>query len=248
MESLLECAASGSTQCSSGKEAGVICLSTVKNVTRIVNGSSPDEGLMEVLVNDQWRSVCNYGWSKYDADVACKSLGYIGGIPFSLPILREGREDTWFLANLNCNGNEDSLLECWSTFTTCKNGEQAGAVCYREENDVTRIVNGSSPNEGVVEVLINDQWRSVCNNRWDKRKTDPTCKILGYSGGFPVSSTLFVEDKEEMWMLDVSYCSGNVKSSLKCSLSLIRSSSCHGGKAGVVCYHAENGTFEKNFK
>ncbi|XP_061193623.1 deleted in malignant brain tumors 1 protein-like [Saccostrea echinata] len=233
-DSLLKCARSISTTCSS--EAGVMCYQSLNSTVRLVNGSSPDEGLVEVLVNNRWRPVCSTSWDRNDAAVACRSLGYLGGFPVSLPTTVNRRKENWFLNSMYCNGNEDSLLKCASSISTsCYNA--AGVMCYKTLNSTVRLINGSSPDEGIVEVLVNNRWRPVCSSSWDRNDAAVACRSQGYSGGLSVSLPTTINRRKENWFLNSMYCNGNEDSLLKCARSI--STSCN-SEAGVLCYQTLN--------
>ena len=43
---------------------------------RLRGGSTPNQGRVEVCINNVWGSVCHYGWGIADGNVVCKQLGY----------------------------------------------------------------------------------------------------------------------------------------------------------------------------
>ena len=43
---------------------------------RLVGGNVPNEGRVEICLNDVWGTVCDDGWSSADATVVCRQLGY----------------------------------------------------------------------------------------------------------------------------------------------------------------------------
>ena len=47
-----------------------------EETVRLIGGSLPTEGRVEVCLNDAWGTVCDDGWTDVDASVACRQLGY----------------------------------------------------------------------------------------------------------------------------------------------------------------------------
>ena len=53
-------------------------------------------------------------------------------------------------------------------------------------HDVTEFVRlhgGSSSREGIVAMLTDDIWVTICSYRYDQRTADVVCRQLGYRGG-----------------------------------------------------------------
>ena len=44
---------------------------------RLVDGSSPHEGRVEVCVNEAWGAICSSGWGISDGNVVCNQLGHL---------------------------------------------------------------------------------------------------------------------------------------------------------------------------
>ncbi len=53
-----------------------------------------------------------------------------------------------------------------------------------------RLVDGSSDNEGRVEILFGDSWGTVCDDNWDLSDAEVVCKQLGYDHAIQAIVTL----------------------------------------------------------
>ena len=78
---------------------------------RLVNGSSHNEGRVEVFHGGKWGTVCDDDWGIEDANVVCKMLGYPSALRVSR--LMEFGEGTGkiILDDVNCLGSEKNIAD-----------------------------------------------------------------------------------------------------------------------------------------
>ena len=119
--------------------------------SRLVNGSTPNEGRLEICYNNTWRTICENHWTDAYAEIACRQLGYSTiGIRYNTLITvydlhhNAGavyRRNAYFGAGnglilphyLKCRGNESSLADCkrFNHRDTCTDtwGRALGVIC-----------------------------------------------------------------------------------------------------------------------
>ena len=110
-----------------------MCTTDVSTVLpiRLVGGSTPSEGRVEVLFRGEWGTVCNDEWDQMDANVVCRQLGYLEALsaPMNVP---SGSGAIWF-DNLRCTGDEIALSQCPSDTNigahNCLHSEDVSVKC-----------------------------------------------------------------------------------------------------------------------
>ena len=113
---------------------------------RLVNGTSENEGRVEICINNEWGTVCGDSWGNADATVVCRQLGYLNeGVHVLLAVTKQILSlcvtigsttamfgtglGTTFLDEVECNGMEVRVLDCsYSSTVSCINGH-AGVIC-----------------------------------------------------------------------------------------------------------------------
>lgn len=101
-------------------------------------GVGDNDGFVRVNYRDGYGYVCDDFWDLTDANVVCKQLGfegadeaYIGG---TVPVAGAA----YYLDNLNCTGDEASLLYCThGGFGShdCSTDEAASVVCTSSQSE-----------------------------------------------------------------------------------------------------------------
>ena len=142
-------------------------------------------GRLEILRNGEWGTVCDDLFDNRDADVACRQMGhYSGEFAGNSWNRRSGTGPIW-LDDLQCTGEETRLDECpHTTLHDCVHFEDVWVTCeFREEGEEgdLRLVGGSTPDEGLLEILHDNEWGTVCDDEFDARDADVACRQLGYA-------------------------------------------------------------------
>ena len=100
-----------------------------------------------------------------------------------------------------------------------------------------RLRGGHHPYEGRVEIFLNDQWGTICDDGWSIQDAKVTCRQLGFSGSvMAVHGGYYGTGDGEIW-LDEVRCTGQESSLLTCENHMIdgQHDCSHDQDAGVVC-------------
>ena len=98
---------------------------------RLVDGSAPHEGRLEVYHDGEWGSVCDDRFTADDAAVVCRQLGYTSGEARTQATFGQGTGSVW-MDDVQCTGTESLLTTCsfkgWGIHN-CRNSEAVGVSC-----------------------------------------------------------------------------------------------------------------------
>ena len=99
---------------------------------RLVGGTSPHEGRVEVYHNGQWGTVCHDHWDVTDATVVCRQFDHFEAT--SAPghaAFGQGSGPIWY-DDVECSGSETYLTQCSHTALgvhNCSHDDDASVVC-----------------------------------------------------------------------------------------------------------------------
>ncbi|XP_048714637.2 neurotrypsin-like isoform X2 [Caretta caretta] len=241
----------GQQNCDHIEDAGVSCDPFTEGTVRLAGGRTPSEGRVEVYYRGDWGTVCDDGWTALNAQVVCRQLGFSG--PASLASEGEYTLGQGFilLDDMACTGTEFSLLDCphsnWGQHD-CSHAEDVGVQCSPETNKIiegtagppVRLADGESTKEGRVEVFLNGQWGSVCDDGWTDRDAAVVCRQLGYSGAAKARTMAYFGEGHGPIHLDNVECSGTERTLGECATPHSGIHNCwHSEDAGVICDYME---------
>mmetsp|Transcript_5358 Transcript_5358/g.15846 ORF Transcript_5358/g.15846 Transcript_5358/m.15846 type:complete len:521 (+) Transcript_5358:886-2448(+) len=139
---LLDCAdrAIGHHNCKHSEDVCMACNDGSEALNIRLAGGSTGSGRLEVSVQGTWGTVCDDYWSLddddsyYNAMVACRELGFPGGgqVPCaSLGISQASEAVPIWLDNVECDGDEKSIFDCYRNTIGDHDCDHAEDVCLQ---------------------------------------------------------------------------------------------------------------------
>ncbi|BES98492.1 Scavenger receptor cysteine-rich domain [Nesidiocoris tenuis] len=94
----------------------ISALPTSQPTVRLIGGASSYEGTLQVFIDNQWGTVCNYGWNQKAASLVCNQLGLIlnpnDWLLYRSDIPHSGTNDPILLTNVDCTDEHYNIAEC----------------------------------------------------------------------------------------------------------------------------------------
>ena len=110
------------------------------------------------------------------------------------------------------------------------------------QEGAVRLVGSIEANKGRVEVYHNEEWGTVCDDRWDMNDARVVCRQLGYSGVISVHVGGTYGRGEGPIHFDELNCNGHEERLIDCSHDGVGVHDCyHSEDAGVVCENTPAG-------
>ncbi|XP_034384802.1 scavenger receptor cysteine-rich type 1 protein M130-like [Cyclopterus lumpus] len=207
---------------------------TFKEIThvRLMGGSSPCSGVLQVKRKRSWTEVDDSNWDLKLADVVCRHLDCGSVVQTSSTSDQMGwrRAPSWMLPP-SCLESESRLRKCITKRSTIPRA-RLGIIC----SESVRLVNGTSLCSGRLEVKSDqsDQsWSSVCEDDFDQQDAEVVCRELGCGAPSVLQGALYGDGQSLMWTKEFQ-CEGHESVLLDCHSSVTNTDSA--GKAvGLTC-------------
>ncbi|KAJ8027601.1 Deleted in malignant brain tumors 1 protein [Holothuria leucospilota] len=180
-----------------------------------------------------------------DARVVCRQLGFRDAITAHGNAFFGEGEGPIHISNVNCDGTESFLKECYSSLSdNCEHEADASVTClpfgkllpHQSEEGFVRLVGGNLT-DGRVEIFFKGEWGTICDDTWDISEATVVCRQLGFTGASSAPRKAAFGEGKGPIHLDTLECSGNELSLLDCEYKQ-KSNCMHNEDAGVECFNS----------
>ncbi|XP_071138604.1 uncharacterized protein [Mytilus edulis] len=247
---LINCGYSSSTflNCNHDKDVGVWCFDASEGDLRLIGGE--DYGRLEIYHSNSWGSICEDGFTKNNAIVACRQMK-LRSTHAGFYTAPNGVGIIW-LDDVHCTKKTNGIDMCRHTewgIHDCSHGEDVGVRClggYDIFQGDLRLVGGTSPRDGRLELYYNYQWRTICGDQFDVIDARVACRQLRYStDAVEIYTATGASSNASIWKGDFN-CSASDTRLINCRRQIRNRNNCsHAEDVGIKCFgkYVESGNW-----
>ena len=206
------------------------CNGTMTSI-RLAHGTTADSGVVQVLHQGVWGTICSGGFGYFDAKVICADLGYPGVLSWGTAphALTSNKTTPIWLDYLTCTGSESSVSQCYKRdwgVSLCYARSVAVVNCSTSapvEGDIQiALMDGSSDTDGRVEIKLHGIWGTVCSqySSGQLNLARVICHELGFDTQNPLAlarESYDVTGVDQPIHYSAIYCTGEESSISECS-------------------------------
>nr|XP_023996221.1 lysyl oxidase homolog 3B-like [Salvelinus alpinus] len=178
------------------------------------------EGVVEIKYKNGWAQICDVGWTPKNTRVICGMLGF----PHEKKINKN-----FYKARLRKRAAERKARAKVNVSAGARLHPKAIAKPFTsglKKRSTVRLKGGAKLGEGRVEVLRNNEWGTVCDDRWTLLSASVVCRELGFgSAKEALTGARMGEGMGPIHMNEVQ-CLGTEKSMWDCGFKNITSEDC----------------------
>ncbi|XP_019639400.1 PREDICTED: neurotrypsin-like [Branchiostoma belcheri] len=203
------------------------------------NNCRPDEAAGVICVSERAIDTSCFGDpSGYHGNVTTTAAGMQCLNWMNFPSVVTGFPDAGLGDHNSCRNPDHDVIP-WCFYVADGYVRWTYCTCDGHRTRPLRLVNGTAPGEGRVELYFNGEWGTVCDDKWDDRDARVVCRNLGYRGeAYAISFGYFGRGAGPVLMDEVE-CSGGERSVVQCFHNGWYVHDCsHAEDAGVLCQAA----------
>ncbi|KAL3267568.1 hypothetical protein HHI36_011686 [Cryptolaemus montrouzieri] len=111
-----------------------------KGPIRLLGGNTETMGRLQVKINNEWGTVCNYGWTQANAALVCQQLGFVlnpdDWIVERSDLPDAGTTEKILLSDVQCDAFDIDITKCKAEHAdsfenSCSHENDVGIKCYK---------------------------------------------------------------------------------------------------------------------
>ncbi|XP_044293539.1 lysyl oxidase homolog 2 [Varanus komodoensis] len=221
------------------------------------------EGYVELKERGSWKQICDKNWNIRNTRVICGMFGFPADKKYNVKVYRmvaNRRKHRYWAYSMDCTGTEAHIASCKlggriskaRGNITCENGMPVVVSCtpgrafapsshsgfqkaFRAEHPLVRLKGGAKTGEGRVEVLMNGEWGTVCDDQWSLAAASVVCRELGFGSAKEAITGARLGQGIGPIHLNEIDCTGSEKSITDCKFNTQIRSCTHEQDACVRC-------------